>query len=95
MPKRSCLSRMMQQHVKPAANGSDSYSPIERLICKQTHQKNQALLHPKLSWLNEVHLSNNKDFLLKTLLLCANCPEPIYAAASRLVPEVTHLAINA
>ena len=55
----------------------------EPLISIATFERNQALLYPKSTRLNEVHTTVNKEYPLKGSLLCPNCGEPMYASAPR------------
>jgi site-specific DNA recombinase len=51
------------------------------IIATETYQINQTLLHSKNSRKGEVHLSKNKEYPLRGLLLCSNCQNLLYASA--------------
>ena len=55
----------------------------EALVSPKTYERNQAILYPKNSRKNELHLQKNKDYPLKGLVLCINCQQSLYASAPK------------
>jgi site-specific DNA recombinase len=65
-----------------------SYETVEGkhpgLITAATFERNQQLLYSgKNARKGEVHLKDNDEFIVKGLLLCFNCKNPLYASAPR------------
>ncbi len=53
------------------------------IISPAIFERNQALLHSKNSRNGENHSRANRDYPLRSLILCMNCEMPLYASAPR------------
>lgn len=83
------LHRMLKNPVY-AGYISDSFTKGElvpgkhkALISATVFERNQAILYPKNSRKNEVHLQKNSVYPLKGFVLCINCRQPLYASAPK------------
>ena len=83
------LNRMLKNPVY-AGYISDNFTSYEllkgkhpALISITTHERNQAILYPKNSRRNEVHLKKNSLYPLKGLVKCINCDLAMYASAPK------------
>jgi site-specific DNA recombinase len=83
------MNRLLKNPVY-AGYVSDKFTDYElvagkhdALISQATYERNQAILYPKNSRLNETHLQKNKNYPLKGLVLCVNCEQPLYASAPK------------